>query len=125
MRPLTELRPLTDDSPLTELRPLTDDSPLTELRPLTDDSPLTELRPLTDDSPLTELRPLTDDSPKSCVADSTLLGSSPHPMRPTIAPMAMLIWIVLLLRSLTIFPPLRRPGRLRESRGLCVTRSLG
>src|SRR5438270_269676 len=113
------MRPLTDERPLTELRPLTDDSPLTELRPLTDESPLTELRPLTDDSPL------TDESPRSWVPVSMLPASSPQPIKPTMAPSARLIWMVRFPSSFIWIPPLRRPGRLRESRWLCVARSLG
>ena len=77
-----------------ELRPLMDDSPLMELRPLMDDRPLMELRPLMDDRPLMELRPLMDDSPRSWLLASTSLDCSPQPIRPTIAPSAILIWMV-------------------------------
>ena len=77
-----------------ELRPLMDDSPLMELRPLMDDSPLIELRPLMDDSPLMELRPLIEERPRSWVPVSTSPACSPHPIRPTMAPSAILIWMV-------------------------------
>ena len=83
MRPLMELRPLMDDSPLMELRPLMDDSPLMELRPLMDDSPLMELRPL-----------MLRTKAQSWVPVSTSLACSPQPIRPTMAPSAMLIWMV-------------------------------
>src|SRR3954471_1632922 len=125
MRPLMDDNPLIEDSPLIELRPLMDDSPLMELRPLMDDSPLMELRPLIDDSPLMELRPLIDEKPRSWLPVSTLPASSPQPIKPTIAPSAILIWMVRFPSSLIWIPPLRRPGRLRESRWLCVARSLG
>jgi hypothetical protein len=113
------IRPVMDDNPLM------DDSPLMELRPLMDDSPLMELSPLIDDSPLMELRPLIEERASSWLPVSTLLAYSPQPIKPTMAPSAILIWMVRFPSSFIWIPPLRQPGRLRESRWLCVARSLG
>ena len=77
------------------------------------------------EQPLTELRPLTDESASSWVPVSTSLACSPQPTRPAMAPSATLIWMVRFPNSLILDSPLRRPGRLRESRWLCVARSLG
>ena len=68
-------------------------------RPFIADRPLRELRPLRDD------RPFNDEKPKSWFGASTVLASSPQPISPTMAPIAMVTWMVRFPSSLIYFSP--------------------
>ncbi len=80
--------------------------PFNALRPFWALSPFMALSPLRALRPLRALSPFMAVSPRSWLGASTLLASSPQPIRPTMAPSATLIWMVRFPSSLIWISPL-------------------